>query len=128
MKKRYVQVGLGGRSGFFWRPIVSTYKETSELVGFCDLNQTRMDYANKILKEEYNHAPVPTYSIDKFDDMVREQKADVVLVTSVDRTHHKYIVRAMELFIWMQSMRTDIFGIKVYLVTESVLKTLWEFW
>ena len=97
MKKRYVQVGLGGRSGFFWRPIVSTYKDTSELVGFCDLNQTRMNYANRILKEEYNHEPVPTYPIEKFDDMVREQKADVVLVTSVDRTHHKYIIRAMEL-------------------------------
>jgi len=97
MKKRYVQVGLGGRSGFFWRPIVSTYKETSELVGFCDINQTRMNYINNVLEKEYNHAPVPTYSVDKCDDMVREQKADVVLVTSVDRTHHKYIIRAMEL-------------------------------
>ncbi len=97
MKKRYVQVGLGSRSGFFWRPIVGTYKETSELVAFCDINQTRMDYANSILEKEYNHAPVPTYPIDKFDDMIREQKADVVLVTSVDRTHHKYIIRAMEL-------------------------------
>ncbi len=41
-------------------------------------------------------APVATYSVDKFDDMIREQKPDIVIVTSVDRTHHKYNIRAME--------------------------------
>ena len=56
-----------------------------------------MDYANKVLKEEYNVAPVPTYSPDSFDEMIKNEKPDYVLVTSIDRTHHKYIVRAMEL-------------------------------
>jgi predicted dehydrogenase len=43
-------------------------------------------------------APIPsTYPAEQFDRMIRETKADVVIVTSVDSTHHTYIVRAMEL-------------------------------
>lgn len=97
MKKRYVQVGVGGRARFFYQAIVGTYSETSELVGFCDLNQTRMDFANALLKKEYDAAPIPTYPVERFDDMIREQKPDVVIVTTIDRAHHKYIIRAMEL-------------------------------
>ena len=51
MKKRYAQVGTGGRARFFYLAVASTYKETSEIVAFCDVNQTRMDYANKCLVE-----------------------------------------------------------------------------
>lgn len=36
MKKKYVQVGLGGRARFFYEAIASTYHQTCELVGFCD--------------------------------------------------------------------------------------------
>ncbi|HZK26387.1 MAG TPA: Gfo/Idh/MocA family oxidoreductase, partial [Thermoclostridium sp.] len=97
VRKKYAQIGLGGRARFFYEAIASDYKDTSELVAFCDINQTRMDYANKVLKEEYNIAPVPTYSVDLFDEMIKKEKPDYVLVTSIDRTHHKYIVRAMEL-------------------------------
>lgn len=97
MKKRYAQVGVGGRARMFYKAVADTYKDSCEMVAFCDINQTRMNYANKILSEELGAKPVPTYSVDKFDDMIREQKPDVVIVTSVDRTHHKYIIRAMEL-------------------------------
>ncbi len=95
-KKRYAQVGLGGRARFFYTAVAKTYHETSEMVGFCDINQTRMDYANNTLKQE-GVAPVKTYKIEDFDLMIKEQKPDYVIVTSIDRTHHKYIVRAMEL-------------------------------
>ena len=53
MKKKYVQVGLGGRARFFYEAIASTYHQTCELVGFCDVSQTRMDYANRILVNKY---------------------------------------------------------------------------
>ncbi len=96
-KKRYVQVGIGGRARFFYTAIVSDFLETSELVGFCDTNQTRMNYANKVIFEEYKHNKVPTYKACDFDRMIEECKPDVVIVTSIDRTHHKYIIRAMEL-------------------------------
>jgi predicted dehydrogenase len=96
-KKRYVLVGTGGRSSMFLKAIVEDYKETAELMALCDSNQTRMDYYNKTLKNEWKSEPVKTYKSEDFDKMVAEQKPDVVIVTTMDRTHHKYICRAMEL-------------------------------
>lgn len=95
-KKRYTQVGLGDRAQFFYGAIAKTYHETSELVGFCDVNQTRMDYANSNL-EKAGAKKVPTYKHYEFDKMIAETKPDYVIVTSVDRTHDYYIIRAMEL-------------------------------
>ena len=97
MSKTYVQVGVGGRARFFYEAIAGPYRETARLVAFCDVNQTRMDYANRILKEKYGLDPIPTYNSSQFDDMIKAHKPDVVIVTSIDRTHHRYIVRAMEL-------------------------------
>lgn len=95
-KKRFAQVGVGGRARFFYHAVAETYCETSELVGFCDVNQTRMDYANSYL-ESMGVAKVPTYKHYDFDKMIEETKPDTVIVTSVDRTHDYYIIRAMEL-------------------------------
>ena len=53
MKKRYAQVGTGGRARFFYLAVASTYKETSEIVAFCDVNQTRMDYAKVTARLSY---------------------------------------------------------------------------
>lgn len=95
-KKRFAQVGVGGKARFFYHAVAETYSETSELVGFCDVNQTRMDYANSYL-ESMGVAKVPTYKHYDFDKMIEETKPDTVIVTSVDRTHDYYIIRAMEL-------------------------------
>ncbi|MFD0717550.1 Gfo/Idh/MocA family protein [Paenibacillus sp. GCM10027626] len=96
-KKKYVLVGSGGRAEFFYSAIATDYKETSELLAFCDTNQTRMNYANKLLVERYNYHAVRTYKAEQFDEMIAAEKPDAVIVTSVDRTHHTYIIRAMEL-------------------------------
>ncbi|MDQ1909836.1 Gfo/Idh/MocA family oxidoreductase [Paenibacillus sp. GD4] len=96
-KKKYVQVGVGGRAEFFYKAIATDYKETSELLAVCDINQTRMNYANKLLTEKYGYNPVRTYKADQFDQMIEIEKPDAVIVTSVDRTHHTYIIRALEL-------------------------------
>jgi predicted dehydrogenase len=81
----------------YYHALASRYAETSDLVGLCDVNQTRMDYVNSALQELYGASPVPTYKSNQFDQMIREQKPDVVIVTSIDRTHHVYITRAMQL-------------------------------
>ncbi len=96
-KKKYVLVGSGSRAEFFYGAIASEYRDTSELVAFCDTNQTRMNFANKLLKDKYDYTPVATYKTNEFDRMIEEHKPDAVIVTSVDRTHHTYIIRAMEL-------------------------------
>lgn len=96
-KKRYAIVGAGGRAEFFYSALATAYRETAELVAVCDVNQTRMNYANELLRDKYDYSPVPTYKAEHFDLMIRERKPDVVLVCTIDRTHHKYIIRAMEL-------------------------------
>ena len=96
MKKKYAVVGTGGRAGLYLTSIARDYQETSAFVAFCDTNQTRMSYANKMIGE-WGHAQVPYYGADQFDTMIAECKPDIVIVTSIDRTHHHYIIRAMEL-------------------------------
>ncbi|MBW5446383.1 gfo/Idh/MocA family oxidoreductase [Cohnella sp. CFH 77786] len=95
--KRYVLVGTGGRAEFFYSAIATQFKETAVLTAFCDINRTRMEYANKRLTEKYGYPSVNLYAPDQFDRMIELEKPDAVIVTSVDRTHHTYIIRAMEL-------------------------------
>lgn len=96
-KTRYVQVGVGGRARFFYEALAGKYSDTSELTAFCDLNRTRMEYAQKILKENYGYGDIKMYAMEEFEKMIEEQKPDFVIVTSIDRTHHKYIIKAMEM-------------------------------
>lgn len=96
-KKRYVLVGSGGRAEFFYGALATDFRETSELLAFCDINQTRMDYANRILVDKYKYEAVRTYKSNEFDRMIEQEKPDAVIVTSMDRTHHTYIIRALEL-------------------------------
>ncbi len=96
-KKKYVLVGSGGRAEFFYSAIATSFRETSELLAFCDTNQTRMDYANRQLAGRYGYHAVATYKAEQFEEMIEKERPDAVIVTSVDRTHHTYIIRAMEL-------------------------------
>jgi predicted dehydrogenase len=95
-KKKYVQVGTGGRARMYYEAIATTFRDKAEMAAFCDLSPTRMNYANKLLTEEYKVSPVKTYHYTEFDKMLDEIKPDTVIVTSVDRTHHDYIIRSME--------------------------------
>lgn len=95
-KKKYVIVGAGGRSRMFYQALIETYKDTTELTAICDVNQVRMDFANNAIKE-MGGIPAKTYKAEDFDKMIAEEKPDTVIVTSIDRTHHEYIIRAMEL-------------------------------
>lgn len=96
-RKKYVLVGTGGRSAMYLHAIADAYKDTAELKAICDSNQTRMDFHNRELHERFELDPVPCYAAHDFDRMIAEQKPDTVIVTSMDRTHHRYICRAMEL-------------------------------
>jgi len=94
--RRYVQVGVGGRSQMFWDAVMDKYKEHSQLLAICDNNKGRMDYVVNQAKEKYG-TDLKTYSADEFDKMIEENKPDTVIVTSKDSTHDEYICRAMEL-------------------------------
>ena len=96
-KKRFAQVGTGGRARMYYEALATTYRETSELVGICDINRTRMELANSILENDLKYHAVPMYGADEFEKMIKEQKPDTVIVTTIDRTHHRYIIKAMEM-------------------------------
>ena len=77
--------------------ILGDYAQWNELVALCDLSQTRMDFYNQQIQARAGSDPLPTYHADDFDRMIAETKPDVVIVTTMDATHHQYICRAMEL-------------------------------
>ena len=95
MKKRYCVVGTGSRSFMFMDALLGKYREYGELKALCDSNSLRMKYVQSWLRETYGGAPIPLYSPGDFEKMLREQEIHTVIVTSMDRTHHHYIVRSM---------------------------------
>jgi len=97
-KRRVVQVGVGGRAIMYYHAIATTFKETTELVAICDVNHKRMDFVCNYLKEKCDNYPAPKhYGVEDFEKMIEVEKPDIVIVTSIDRTHHRYIVKAMEM-------------------------------
>ena len=67
-KRRYAQVGTGGRARMYYEALATTYKDVNDIVAFCDLSETRMKYANSIL-EKNGHTAVPMYAPHDFEKM-----------------------------------------------------------
>ena len=97
MRKKYVLVGTGSRCSMYLDAIAKDFSDVAEICALCDTNQTRMNFRRDQLKEKFGIGPLPTYKAADFDKMIADIKPDKVIVTSMDRTHHKYICRAMEL-------------------------------
>jgi predicted dehydrogenase len=127
-RKRYAIVGTGARAGMFVNAITTTYREETELVAFCDLSQTRMNWYNQKLAETLDMASRPTYFADQFDQMITDTRPDTVIVSTIDSTHHLYITRAMELgcdVISEKPMTTDLAKLKaIYEVIEQTGRSL----
>src|SRR6187402_339338 len=96
MAKTYALVGTGGRARMFYSAILGPHRDHSRLVALCDTNQTRMDYTNNVIEQELSGKAVPTYKAADFATMLAETRPDTVIVCSIDRTHHKYIIAALE--------------------------------
>lgn len=95
-KTKYAIVGTGHRSYLYIDAIVRDFPDVAQLVAFCDTNQTRMDVANRHIKESFGATELPTYRHDRFAEMISEQRPDKIIVASIDATHHYYIQAAME--------------------------------
>ncbi|HWA63645.1 MAG TPA: Gfo/Idh/MocA family oxidoreductase [Caulobacteraceae bacterium] len=95
-RHRHAIVGLGARSYMYSRAILKTYADRHELVGLCDVNRTRMAWCNGKYRGWGAPADIPAYHAADFDRMLTETRPDTVIVTSIDRTHHRYIVQALE--------------------------------
>ncbi|MEL7585762.1 MAG: Gfo/Idh/MocA family oxidoreductase [Prolixibacteraceae bacterium] len=90
-KMKLAMVGTGVRGTSFWgRNIVGNYAKETEFVGLCDINPGRLEYAL-----EYMGVKCPVF-VD-FEEMITTTKPDVVIVTTVDATHHEFIIKALEM-------------------------------
>ena len=91
--------------------VLGTYAETSALVGLCDVNPVRLNHHRDRIEEKYSVDDIPLFPATDFDRMLAETRPDTVIVTTIDRTHHEYIIRAMEAgcdVITEKPMTTDI--------------------
>jgi predicted dehydrogenase len=89
-KLKLALVGLGIRGvNMFGREVQRVYKDEVSFVGLCDINEGRLRFG-----KEFIDVQCPLYQ--DFDLMLQEQKPDVVIVTTVDNTHHTFIVKALE--------------------------------
>lgn len=87
--KSYAIVGTGARAlEMYALPIAERFQESARLVGVCDPNRARAAYFSAASGD------APTFA--DFDDMLRRTAPDCVIVTTVDRFHHEYIIKALE--------------------------------
>jgi predicted dehydrogenase len=89
-KKRVALVGTGSRgTGMFGTSVVAEYSDILEFVGLCDINPGRVAYAKQLMKVN-----CPVYT--DFDRMLKETKPDILIVTTTDATHDRYVIKGLE--------------------------------
>lgn len=115
-KLRLAMVGTGIRGTTMWgRDLMKAYPDYMEFVGLCDKNEGRLETGKRMIGTS-----CPTYT--DFEKMMQETKPDVLIVTTVDCTHHEFIIRAMELgcdVITEKPMSTDEKKIQAILDAEK---------
>ena len=90
-KMKVALVGTGIRGITMWgKSVREQYANEVEFVGLCDSNPGRLEFG-----KEFIGADCPTYT--DFEEMMRSARPDVLIVTTVDATHHEFIVRGMEM-------------------------------
>jgi predicted dehydrogenase len=88
---RVAMVGTGERGIDTWgQPVVEGYSDVVEIVGLCDINSLRAKASQGLIG-----TTAPCY-VD-FEKMVRETKPELVVVTTIDAAHCRYVLRALEL-------------------------------
>lgn len=103
-KMRVALVGTGVRGISMWgKSVVETYSDYVEFVGLCDINPGRLE-----MGKNYIGADCPTFT--DFEKMMRDTKPDTLIVTTMDSTHHEFIIKGMEMganIITEKPMTTD---------------------
>jgi len=90
-KIKVALVGTGIRgSGTWGKTLMAKYGDVLEMVGLCDINSKRVEYAKRFMG-----AICPTF-LD-FKQMITDTKPEMVIVTTTDCFHAKYICLTMEM-------------------------------
>jgi predicted dehydrogenase len=89
-KMKVALAGTGIRGSFMWgRDLVQRYSNQLTFVGLCDTNPGRLQAGKEIIG-----ASCPVYT--DFDKMMKETEPKLLIVCTVDSTHHELIVKGME--------------------------------
>lgn len=89
-RKRVAMVGTGIRGTSFWgKNLVDRYSDILEFVALADINPGRLEFAKK-----YMGVNCPVFT--DFDQMMKEIKPEVLIVTTVDATHHEFIIKGLK--------------------------------
>jgi len=113
-KTRLAIVGTGSRGiGMWGSPAVRDYSDRIEMVGLCDINPKRVRVAEQLIRSNLQNmdghlsqadetsspaeleGSIPVFT--DFDEMVRTTRPDRIIVTTMDSTHMRYVIRALEL-------------------------------
>lgn len=88
-KKRYAIVGTGHRATSMWGvQIAQKFKTEVEFVGLCDKNIKRAEAAQSLIGVD-----APTFT--NFEEMLAKTKPEILMVTTVDSTHHEFITKGL---------------------------------
>ena len=88
-RKRYAIVGTGHRATGMWGvDLAKKYSNEIEFVGLCDKNAKRVEAGRQLIGVD-----CPTFT--NFDEMLAKTKPQLLMVTTVDSTHHEFITRAV---------------------------------
>ncbi|MGF7149889.1 putative dehydrogenase [Sphingomonas zeicaulis] len=94
-RKRYASIGVGSRNRMYQQAIWGPHKAHAQLVAAVDVNPGRLALVGRFAAEKGAAAPA-AYLASDFDKMIREQKPDMIIVTTPDSFHDDYLVRALE--------------------------------
>ena len=88
-KKRYAIVGTGHRATRMWGvDLAKRYANEVEFVGLCDKNGKRVEAGRQLIGVD-----CPTFT--NFDEMLDKVKPEILMVTTVDSTHHQFITKGL---------------------------------
>lgn len=88
-KKKVALVGTGSRgNSFFGKFLKEEYVDIIEFVGLCDINKGRLEFSKKNIGVD-----CPTFT--DFDEMLNTVDIDLLMVTTVDATHHEFIIKGL---------------------------------
>jgi predicted dehydrogenase len=93
--RRYAFVGTGWRAEMYLAALLDTHADAGHPVAFCDTNEVRMAYYDRLVSQARPRLRVPHFSPGDFDALLAAARPDVVVVTSPDATHAGYASRAL---------------------------------
>ncbi len=94
-RRRFALVGTGARAQLYTHALAGEFAASCELVGLCDSSRVRREQHSRRLFEAFG-ITVVCYAPESYEAMITEQRADVVIVCTIDCTHADYVCRALE--------------------------------